>query len=139
MKIYLFLLITALTHTIHAQINWESPRINDPFILNSDTITFVLLTADWCQYCALQKKKLKKVQIDNYRFIELNAYKKQSIIWKSNVYNANSDIYSPHTIITALTHSENLILPTWVVLSTTQEVIRVYEGVLDSEFFLCLP
>ncbi|RZF57969.1 thioredoxin family protein [Sphingobacterium corticibacterium] len=97
----------------------------------------ILLSTDWCKYCQMQKGQLAKnkdfqKQADNFYYIVFNAERKHSIVFNQKTFQHKATGLSSgiHELAIALSGSENITFPTWVLLDSRYQVLFRYSGVL---------
>lgn len=131
-----FLFILLSTHAF-TQVNWL--KWNEAFSQKKDRyefqLTFILVSTDWCSYCQLQKRKMRKLKIEGIRFVELNAYTQESLYWKDSLFLPSADLNSYHPLLEQLTGKPIHAFPTWMIFDHISNVIHIFEGVLENEVF----
>ncbi len=107
----------------------------------------VFITADWCSYCKLMKKKVfsnpevtKKLQADFY-FAELNGEYTEPIVWQGQTYRyvPNGPCTGTHELVQHLgAVNGKLTYPTLVVLDKNNGVLFRYGGLLTASEIVAL-
>ena len=98
----------------------------------------VLLTADWCTYCRLQRVLLKKSAtlqqlMSTVYFSEVDTEMKQTLVFNGKTYRFRPTGVGTgsHELAFALGATDNrLVLPTWVLLNERFEIIFKFRGVV---------
>ncbi len=98
----------------------------------------ILITAEWCTYCRMQKVQLQKnmdfqsASADFY-FSELDAETKDPIAFADTMYHFKNTGASTgrHDLAYVLGNQHNrLAFPTWVLVNENFEIVFKYPGVL---------
>ncbi|MGN0002578.1 MAG: thioredoxin family protein [Sphingobacterium composti] len=122
----------------HAQISTTHINDIDSLLATQPKPILVLLSTDWCQYCAIQKNQIRKN--DNFRakseqfyFVEFNAEQKAPITFAGKTY-----IYKPkgvntgsHELAFVLNGNPNITYPTWVLLDQKYQTLFRHNGLLN--------
>lgn len=97
----------------------------------------ILMSTDWCQYCEVQKKQLRKNdefknKAYNFYYVEFDAETKDSIVFNGHTYlnYTKRNRNGIHQLAFALNGSDSVAFPTWVLLGTKYQVLFRYNGVL---------
>lgn len=100
----------------------------------------VLLTANWCIYCSMQKSILRKNKLidssaDKFYLTILDVENNLPITFNKKTYHfkptgMNTGV---HELAVALNGTSALSLPTWIILDDTYTVRGRYNGVLDKK------
>lgn len=101
----------------------------------------ILISTDWCTYCAMQKAQLKKNSrfteaAAHFHFSELDAESKEPVTLNGRTYHfeATGTATGTHQLAQALgTVGNRLAFPTWVLISEKFELLLQYPGVLGPE------
>lgn len=100
----------------------------------------VLLSAEWCKYCQMQKSQLCKNKVftkkaESFYYVVFNAESKEDISFNRQTYR-----YKPagvsngiHELATALNGSEQVAFPTWVLLGKDYRMLFKYDGLLTRQ------
>ncbi|MCA5003878.1 thioredoxin family protein [Sphingobacterium bovistauri] len=125
-RIVRFLLITigiCAWQNSHAQIIPDSIEHIDSLMLKSPRPILFLLTTDWCKYCALQKKQIRKNQkfkdlSDKLYFIEFDAERKDKITYQGKEYSFKPSGLNvgTHELASALNKSSQISYPSWILV-----------------------
>lgn len=123
-----------------SQIKKTEIRNLDSLMMEQKKPIFVLITANHCAYCQLQKKQLSKNSdfIKNqqkFYFVEFNSEDKIPVVFnkKNYVFKPSGLSSGVHQLATFLNASEILATPTWVLLDANYQVLFRYAGVLSKE------
>ncbi|WP_346236697.1 thioredoxin fold domain-containing protein [Niabella insulamsoli] len=114
----------------------------DSLMKREERPMLVLITADWCTYCFLQKQQISKSKnlqkrAEDFYLLELNADEKEALRFRSGLYRyTKSGWHGVHELAVALNGSERLTFPTWVALDKNYRVIFRYAGVLKQDKLL---
>lgn len=109
----------------------------DSLMLTKPKPMLILLSTDWCKYCQMQKNQLEKNkdflnQTDNFYYVIFNAEQKEAVVFhqKTFQYKATGLSSGIHELAIALSGTENVAFPTWILLDTKYQVLFRYNGVL---------
>ncbi|MGV3764154.1 thioredoxin fold domain-containing protein [Parapedobacter sp.] len=100
----------------------------------------VLITADWCMYCRMQKNQLKKNRelqraLSQVYFTELDAETTGEVVFNDKTYRffPTGVATGRHELAFALGEIDNrLSIPTWVLLNEHFEIIFKFPGVIKA-------
>lgn len=95
----------------------------------------VLISAEWCKFCDIQKNQLRKNKdfiegMAGFHYAEFNAESKKSVRFGEKEYHFNAS-GGIHELAIALNGSPQLAFPTWVLLDKDLRVLFRYGGVLN--------
>ncbi len=132
---FLFVSLTGFISKAYGQ-QIEIENIDSNMIKEPKPI-IILLTTDWCTYCAMQQKqitksKLKSQQLNSTYFIQFNPEENKTIIFNQKKYPYT---YSGYQVgINELTHflsgNNKISYPYWVILDKHYKIVQHYQGVL---------
>lgn len=124
----------------HAQISLTKVEHIDSLMAQQPKPILVLISTDWCQYCAMQKNQIRKnknfiARAEQIYFAEFDAEQKEPIKFAAKTYE-----YKPkgvntgtHELAFALNGSPNISYPTWVLLDQKFQPIFRHNGMLMPE------
>ena len=100
----------------------------------------ILISTNWCTYCAMQKAQLKKSrefrEAGSYLYYsELDAETKQELVFNDKTYRfvPTGVATGSHELAFALGEIDNrLSFPTWVLLNEHFEIVFRFPGILKS-------
>ena len=143
---FLILLTTLGPHPVAAQLN-KVPieELTDSMRLHPKP-ALILLTADWCAYCHLQRAQLKKStklqrMMATVYFSEVDTEMRQTLVFNGKTYRflPTGVGTGSHELAFALGAIDNrLALPTWIVLNEHFEIIFKFAGVIKTDELLGL-
>jgi len=100
----------------------------------------VLLSTDWCQYCAMQHRQIQKNEnfkqkSDLFYFLDFNADSKDIIKfqYKEYVYKPTGINIGTHELAFALNGSNKISYPSWVLLDQQYQPIFRHNGLLNQQ------
>lgn len=104
----------------------------DSLLLTKPKPTVILLSTDWCNYCYIQKRQVRRSKDfishrDHFYYIEFDAESKDDICLKGTNFKNVSGV---HELAKALNGSSQLVFPTWVVLGHDYKVLFRYQGLM---------
>ncbi|NGM73408.1 thioredoxin fold domain-containing protein [Sphingobacterium sp. SGL-16] len=123
-----------------AQINPHKIEQVDSLMAQKPKPLLILLSTDWCQYCALQKNQLQKNEYfhnhkDEFYFIEFDAERKDPIDFMGKTYHfrpkgINTGI---HELVTIFTGNQSLSYPFWILLDENFKPVFRHNGILNNK------
>lgn len=96
---------------------------------------FLSITTDWCGICRIQSQQMAKdedlIELMNSKiyFVEFNAESKEEVKLKNHVFTKHPNQYH-NLVIELLGDSNEIIFPSWIVLSQEFEILDIYSGLL---------
>jgi len=124
----------------HAQILSSKIEQIDSLMAQQPKPILVLLSTDWCQYCAMQHRQIQKNQnfkqkSDLFYFVDFNAESKEKIKFhdKEYVYKPTGLNIGTHQLALALNGSTNISYPSWVLLNQEYQPIFRHNGLLNPQ------
>ncbi|UMB61765.1 thioredoxin family protein [Lutibacter sp. A80] len=100
----------------------------------------IFMSTDWCQYCKVQKKQLRKNKkfknkLDDFYYVEFDGESTDNIVFNNYIFQSNTkrNRKSTHDLVFALNNSENISFPNWVLLDNKYQVVFRYGGLLYPE------
>jgi thioredoxin-related protein len=122
----------------HAQITPTKIELIDSLMERKPKPILILLSTDWCTYCAMQKHQIQKNETflqnaDQFYFVNFNAETKDKIQFEGKEYS-----YKPtgvnigtHELAIALYGNTNISYPSWVLLDQHYKPIFRHNGLLN--------
>lgn len=124
----------------HAQIISNPIETIDSLMTRQSKPILVLLSTDWCQYCAMQQQQIHKNKnfikhSNEFYFVEFNAESKDKIQFqgKEYVYKPTGINIGTHELAFALNGSNKTSYPTWVLLDQQYQPIFRHNGLLNPQ------
>lgn len=100
----------------------------------------VLLSTEWCNYCHMQKRQVRRSQhflkkANEFYYIEFDAETKESLRFMGNTYSYKAEGVSGgmHELAIALGGSPRISFPTWVFLDENYQVAFRFPGVFPEK------
>jgi|GEM_PF-121197 len=138
----LIIALFAISSNCSAQVNSLPITKVDSAMGSMAKPVLILLSTEWCKYCHMQKNQLRRNKdfqssADKFYYVEFNAESKEAITFHGQTYRFKAAGVSAgiHELAIALSGSESITFPTWVLLDKNFEVLFRYNGVLDTEQF----
>lgn len=136
------LLISVLfvADTSLSQIKPISIAAVDSILAKDPKPVLILLSTEWCQYCQMQKKQVRKnkkfMEKGNlFHYVEFDAESKQTIRFggREYVYKPTGAGVGTHEFALTWNGDHKLVYPTWILLDRNQKVLFRHGGVLLPE------
>lgn len=125
------------TSFCNAQINPVDIEKVDSLMAQQAKPILILLSTDWCQYCRMQKKQLRKnkdfaKKADLFYYVEFDAESKGEISFQGRGYTfkPTGKNTGTHELARTLNGPGTLAFPTWVLLDKNYQVLFRHGGVL---------
>ena len=124
----------------HAQIFSTNIEQIDSLMAQQPKPILVLLSTNWCQYCAMQHRQIQKNEnfkqkSDLFYFVDFNAESKDKIKFqnKEYVYKASGINIGTHELAFALNGNHQISYPTWVLFDKNYQPIFRHNGLLNPQ------
>jgi thioredoxin-related protein len=111
--------------------------LDEGFNANPKPIVLYFHT-DWCSYCAIQSKQLKKdtsiskMLNNDFYFIDFNAESREQIIFNGSNYKGAKN--STHELVQSFfPNSRQIAYPAWVILDKNYKLIFNHQGLLKPD------
>jgi thioredoxin-related protein len=124
----------------HAQILTTKIEKVDSLMAQQPKPILVLLSTNWCQYCAMQHRQIQKnenfkKESDLFYFLDFDAESKEKIKFQNKEY-----AYKPtginigiHELALALNGNSKISYPSWVLLDQHYQPIYRHNGLLNPQ------
>lgn len=100
----------------------------------------ILMSTDWCQYCKIQKKQIRKNvafknKVDSFYYVEFDAESQDSIVFNGFKYKSNTkrNRKSTHQLAFEFNNSDKVSFPTWILLDSKYQIVFRYNSLLYPE------
>lgn len=124
----------------HAQILPTKIQQVDSLMAQQPKPILVLLSTNWCQYCAMQHRQIQKNE--NFKkesaffyFVDFDAQSKEKIKFqnKEYVYKPTGINIGTHELALALNGNSKITYPSWVLLNQQYQPIFRHNGLLNPQ------
>ncbi|WP_149913863.1 thioredoxin family protein [Sphingobacterium cavernae] len=124
----------------HAQILPTKIEQIDSLMAKQPKPILVLLSTDWCQYCAMQHRQIQrnknfKQKSDHFYFVDFDAESKDKIKFqnKEYVYKPTGINIGTHELVFVMIGSNKISYPSWVLLDKQYQPIFRHNGLLNPQ------
>ena len=122
----------------HAQISPIKMEKVDSLISLQPKPILVLLSTDWCQYCAMQKNQIGKnkkftAKADLFYFVDFDSEQKEPVTFANKTYHFKPKGVNTgtHDLAIALNGSPKISYPSWVLLDHQYNPLFRHNGLLN--------
>jgi len=98
----------------------------------------LLISTDWCQYCAMQKQQIQKnkqfaEQHHQFYFVDFNAESRDKVVFQGREYKfiPRGINLGTHELAIALNGSDQISYPTWILLDAAYNPLFRQPGLLN--------
>ena len=134
------IMVFIFSSSVESQINPLQIKKVDSNMVSKAKPILILMSTDWCQYCKIQKKQIRKNvafknKVDSFYYVEFDAESQDSIVFNGFKYKSNTkrNRKSTHQLALNLSNSDKVIFPAWVLLDSTYKVVFRYNSLLYPE------
>lgn len=132
MRSFMTILCLPLGLFCKAQIRPTLIAYIDSLLLEKPKPTVILLSTDWCNYCYIQKRQIRRSRDfisrrNHFYYVEFDAESKEDICLHGTRFKNVSGL---HELAKALNGPSQLVFPTWIVLGPDYKILFRYQGLM---------
>ena len=136
-KLILFMIYTCALAYASAQIKPIPIAQLDSLMAADPKPILLLISTEWCQYCAMQKQQIQKNKQfaehhHQFYFVDFNAESRDKVVFQGREYKfiPRGINLGTHELATALNGSEQISYPTWILLDAAYNPLFRQPGLL---------
>lgn len=137
-KLILFMIYTCAAAYASAQIIPVPIAKVDSLMKTEPKPILLLISTDWCQYCAMQKQQIQKnkqfaEQHHQFYFVDFNAESRDKVVFQGREYKfiPRGINLGTHELAIALNGSDQISYPTWILLDAAYNPLFRQPGLLN--------